>query len=204
LKLRIASLSLLALCLVVLPAAAQTLYSNGPIDGQDTAWTINFGYAVSDAFTLANDSTVNGLSFGAWIFPGDPFVAVEVAITSSEFGGTTYFDQVVNLTQSGCTLNQFGFNVCTASGGFGTNLNLAAGTYWLTLENAEGTDDGLYWDQNSGPSLASESSIGTIPSESFTISGTATGTGTVPEPTAIVLFGSGIVALAGVLRRKLF
>ena len=50
-KLRTASLSLLALCLVALPAAAQTLYSNGPIDGQDTGWTINFGFAVSDSFT---------------------------------------------------------------------------------------------------------------------------------------------------------
>ena len=119
-KLRTASLSLLAFCLVALPAAAQTLYSNGPIDGQDTAWTINFGFAVSDSFTLANASTVNGLSFGGWMFPGDSFVGVEVLITSSEFGGTTYTDQFINLTQSGCFLNQAGFNVCTESGSFGT------------------------------------------------------------------------------------
>ena len=204
-KLRTASLSLLAFCLVALPAAAQTLYSNGPIDGQDTAWTINFGFAVSDSFTLANASTVNGLSFGGWMFPGDSFAGVEVLITSSEFGGTTYTDQFINLTQSGCFLNQAGFNVCTESGSFGTDVNLTAGTYWLTLQNANGTDDQLGWDQNSGPSLASQNSLGTIPSESFTLFGSSTSTGgTTPEPGSIVLFGSGVAGLAGVLRRKLF
>ena len=56
-----------------------------------------------------------------------------------------------------------------------------------------------------------ENSVGTIPSESFTVLGTNTSTtttttttGTVPEPSSIMLFGSGILGLAGVLRRKLF
>ena len=40
-----------------------------------------------------------------------------------------------------------------------------------------------------------------LPSEAFTITG---GTGTTPEPSSIMLFGSGILGLAGVLRRKLF
>jgi hypothetical protein len=35
--------------------------------------------------------------------------------------------------------------------------------------------------------------------ESFTL----TGGGTTPEPSSILLFGSGILGLAGVLRRKL-
>jgi hypothetical protein len=45
--------------------------------------------------------------------------------------------------------------------------------------------------------------VGTIPSEAFTINGTTTG-GTTPEPNSILLFGSGMFVLAGVLRRKLF
>jgi len=66
----------------------------------------------------------------------------------------------------------------------------------------------VYWDENSGPSLASESAVGTIPSESFEILGSNTSTtsttGTVPEPSSVILFGSGILGLASWLRRKLF
>jgi hypothetical protein len=207
LKLRIASLSLLALCLVALPAMADTVYDNGPINGTTDAWTINFGFVVSDTFTVGGGgATVNGLAFGAWLFPGDVLQSAEVSITDSEFGGTTFFDGVVNFTQSGCVGNQYGFNVCTETGSF-TDTNLAAGTYWLNLQNASvNTGDPIYWDENSGPSQASENSVGTIPSEAFTLTGgtTTTSSGTVPEPSSIMLFGSGILGLAGVLRRKLF
>ena len=211
-KLRIVSLSLLALCLVAVPAMAQNLYSNGPINGTTDAWTINSGFIVSDSFTLSSQGMATGLSFGAWADPGDVLESAQVSITSSEFGGTSFYNQVVNFTQSGCSGNQYGFNVCTetSTSSFGA-VNLAAGTYWLNLENAVvNTGDPIYWDENSGPSSASENSVGTIPSEAFTVLGgtttqtsTTTG-GTVPEPSSILLFGSGILGLAGVLRRKLF
>ena len=209
-KLRIASLSLLALCLVALPAMADTVYDNGPINGTTDAWTINFGFVVSDSFTVSGGgATVNGLAFGAWLFPGDVLQSAEVSITDAEFGGTTFFDGVVNFTQSGCVGNQYGYNVCTETGSF-TDTALADGTYWLNLQNASvNTGDPIYWDENSGPSQASENSVGTIPSEAFTLTGTGgttttTTSGTVPEPSSIMLFGSGILGLAGVLRRKLF
>ena len=159
-------------------------------------------------FTLGAASNVNGIQFGAWLFPGDTLQSAEVSITSSEFGGTSYFDQTVSFTGTGCFSNG-GFNVCTESGSFGP-VNLAAGTYWLNLDNAVvNNGDPIYWDENSGPSSASENSVGTIPSEAFTVLGGTTtgttGTGTsVPEPSSIMLFGSGILGLAGVLRRKLF
>jgi len=211
LKLRIALLSLLALCLVALPAVADTIYDNGAINGTTDAWTINFGFIVSDTFTVGGSgATVTGLNFGAWVFPGDVLLNAEVSITSSEFGGTTYFDGVVNFTQSGCSGNQYGYNVCTESGSF-SGPSLGAGSYWLNLQNAVVNDgDPIYWDENSGASSASENSVGTVPSEAFTVLGTtsggtsSTGGGTVPEPSSIMLFGSGILGLAGVLRRKLF
>ena len=206
-KLRIASLSLLALCLVAVPAMAQsTVYSNGAINGTTDAWTINFGFVVSDTFTTSG-GPVTGLSFGAWAFPGDVLENAEVQITSAEFGGTVYSDQIVSFTQSGCSGNQYGFNVCTETGSL-SPVNLAAGTYWLNLDNAVVNDgDPIYWDENSGPSSASENSVGTIPSEAFTVLGGSSTTSpppTVPEPSSIMLFGSGILGLAGVLRRKLF
>jgi hypothetical protein len=204
LKFRIASIVCVAL--IAIPAMAQTVYSNGPINGTTDAWTINFGFVVSDTFTTGGGN-VTGLNFGAWLFPGDVLQTAEVQITSAEFGGTTYSDQVVSFSQSGCSGNQYGFNVCTESGSL-SPVNLAAGTYWLNLDNAVVNDgDPVYWDENSGPSSASENSVGTIPSEAFTVLGSTTSTTTstsVPEPSSIMLFGSGILGLAGVLRRKLF
>ena len=73
-KLHVASLSLLALSLIlaVVPAAAQGVYNNGPINGNTDAWTINFGFIVADSFTISTgNTTLTGLSFGAWLFSGD-------------------------------------------------------------------------------------------------------------------------------------
>jgi len=204
LKIRIALLVCLALLAV--PAMAQTVYTNGAINGSTDAWTINFGFVVSDTFTTGG-GPVSGLVFGAWTFPGDVLINAEVQITSSEFGGTTFTDQIVSFTQSGCSTNQYGFNVCTETGSL-SPVNLAAGTYWLNIDNAVvNNGDPIYWDENSGASSASENSVGTIPSEAFTILGgstTTTSSTSVPEPSSIMLFGSGILGLAGVLRRKLF
>jgi hypothetical protein len=132
--------------------------------------------------------------------------SVEVVVSSEEYGGTTYTDQVANVTQSGCSTNQFGFNVCLETANL-TPFNLNAGTYWLNLENGQVSNgDPVYWDENDGPSAASEGSLGTIPSESFTILGTTTSTtgttSTSPEPSSIILLGSGILGMAGIVRRK--
>ena len=207
-KLRIASLSLLALCLAAVPAMAQsgTVYSNGAINGTTDAWTINFGFVVSDTFNVGSGgATINGLAFGAWAFTGDVLQSAEVQITSAEFGGTTFTDQVVSFTQSGCSGNQYGFNVCTETGSL-SRVNLAAGTYWLNLDNAVvNSGDPIYWDENSGPSSASENSVGTIPSESFSVLGGATTTTILsPEPPIAMYLASGLLGVVGVLRRKLF
>ena len=205
-KLRAASLYLAALCIFVLPAFAQNdLYDNGPTNGTVDAWTINFGFAITDSFNLTSNSTVNGLNFATWMSPGDVLQSAEVWITSQPYGGTTYFDQQVSFTQSGCTLNQYGYNVCNEVGTF-SGVNLNAGTYWLSLQNAVDTaGDPVYWDENDGPSNAKEGADGSIPSESFTILGSSSsGTGTTPEPGSLVLFASGVLGVGSMLRRKSF
>ncbi len=161
-----------------LPDDNGILYSNGPINGTTDAWTINSGFVVSDTFALAGSGDqVTGFTFGAWLFPGDVLQTVEISISSAEFGGTIYNDQVVSFTQSGCSGNQYGFNVCTESGTLATVNLPAQGTYWVNLQNAVVNDgDPVYWDENSGPSAASENSVGTIPSEAFTVLGSTTTT----------------------------
>jgi len=208
LKLRIASLTILCLALAAVPAFAD--YDNGPINGTTDAWTINFGYIVSDTFT-SNGSPVTGFSAGVWEFPGDTVTALDWSITSGENSGTVFGSGTAsggNISDKYISSNQYGYNIDTITV-TGLNVALSSGTYWLNLQNASvASGDPVYWDENSGtgcggsgcPSQASESALGTIPSEAFTV---AMG-GTVPEPSSIMLFGSGILGLAGVLRRKLF
>ncbi len=206
---RIASLTILCLALAVIPAVADTAYENGPINGTTDAWTINFGYVVSDTFTLSQSYQTFSVDAGVWEFPGDTVLTVDWSITQTENG--TGVGGTANVTDTFISTNQYGYNVDKIH--FNTPVGqLNAGTYWLNLFNATvASGDPVYWDENSGagcksggcPSSASESAVGTIPGEAFTINASPVN-GSTPEPSSIMLFGSGILGLAGVLRRKLF
>jgi len=205
---RIAALTVLCLTLAVIPAVAQQLYNNGPINGTTDAWTINFGYIVSDTFTSSSNGTVGGFQFGVWEFPGDTLSSVDWSITAGENSGNVYGSGTASgnsLSDTFISSNQYGYNIDSIKV-IGLEVAVVTGTtYWLNLQNATvPSGDPVYWDENSGPSSASESAVGTIPSEAFTINGSSGGSGSTPEPSSIMLFGSGILGLAGVLRRKLF
>ena len=218
-KLRFVLLAILCLTLASLPAWAQNWsYDNGPINGTTDAWTINFGYIVSDTFGTGPGLTnpvVTGFAFGVWEFPGDSMSSVQWSITGGENSGSVAGSGTAsgaNLSDTFISTNQFGYDIDKISV-TGLNVSVISGAqYWLNLQNAAvPSGDPVFWDENSGvgcggfacPSSASESAVGTIAGEAFTISGTA-GTSTTPEPSSIMLFGSGILGLAGVLRRKLF
>jgi len=215
-----AMLSLLVVVsFLVAPAAAQVVYENGPINGNTDAWTFNFGFTPTDSITISTGpTTTTGLSFGAWLFIGDTLTSAEVSINSEPFGGTNYFDGVVGFAASGCAVNSYGYNVCEETGSF-NGPTLDNGTYWITLENGvTNSGDPVYWDENSGigchspgcPSQANEGVEGSIPAESFSVLGTSSSTsststtGTVPEPSSLMLFASGFFGLAALARRKLF
>jgi PEP-CTERM motif len=210
-KMRIASLSLLTVCclmLAVAPAMADTLYSNGAYNGTNDAWTINFGFAVSDSYSLsgcpAQGCSVESLHIVYWDASStDLLTTVDMQLGGTSFSGTTH--TLTGATNQFISTNQYGYFLYSAWFTFG-NLGSPNGTSYVTLSNACSTSgcsvsNPIYWDENSGPSTAYENTIGSIPSEAFTLDGTRPGT--TPEPSSILLFGSGILGLAGVLRRKL-
>jgi hypothetical protein len=212
-KTRIAGLTILCLVLAAIPAQAQNgwSYDNGPINGTTDAWTINFGYVVSDTFVAGSgfNSAVTGFAFGFWEFPGDVMSSVDWSITSAENGGTVYGSGTASggfLSDKFISSNQYGYNIdlITVTG---LDVSTSSGTtYWLNLQNATvPSGDPVYWDENSGggcrssgcPSSASESAVGTIASEAFTV----TGGQQFPEPSIILMFGSS-ACLVGILRRR--
>ncbi len=216
---RIIRLLLLASCwMFALQAhAGSILYQNGPVNGicdiegcTVDAWTINFGYSVTDSFTISTPSTIQGFNIAVWLYPGDTLSSVDWA-----FGTCAFCSELGSGTASGANLsstflfnNQYGFNVYEASI-TGLDVHVIGGppqSYWLTLQNATvPSGDPVYWDENSGPSLAQteciKDGVGCIPSESFNIVGTPD-SGTTPEPSTIILVVSGMIGMGGVLRRK--
>ena len=207
---RMACLGVLCLALAAVPARAD--YENGPINGTVDGYNISFGFIVSDSF-VADANTVAGFMLGTWEFPGDVVMLVDWTITSQENGGTVYGSGTAkgkDLTDQFISANQLGYDIdkLTISG---LNVAVTSGsTYWLNLDNATiPGGDPVLWDENSGkgcqsngcPSQASETFVGTIASESFTIN--TGGQGTTPEPGSFVLMAFGVMTVAGVLRRKL-
>jgi hypothetical protein len=186
---------------------AGDIYDNGPTTGTADGWTINFGFAVTDSFTVASNTSANAFAFIFWLSPGDTAPSVDLSIGTSAFGSdVANFTGLVSTGSTNLGSNQYGFTLEQDSYSFATvNLN-ADTTYWITLQNASvPSGDPVYWDENSGPSQAQENTLGTIPSESFTIPGSGTSTtGTdSPEPSSVLLLGSGLLALANIVRRKL-
>jgi hypothetical protein len=179
------------------------LYDNGPINGTVDAFTINFGYQVSNSFTLAQASQLTGVQFGTWQLPGDKTTAVDWTIsTGPTGGGVGDGSQPSGIIASGTasttdtlfsSSNPYEYQLDEIT--FPLSLTLAPGTYYLSLQNGVvNTGDPVYWDANNGPSTAYENYIGLLNgnsedpggSESFQIYGTPA---TVPEPTSLVVFG---------------
>jgi PEP-CTERM motif len=205
----LALLTIACLTLAVAPAMADILYSNGPYNGTTYAWTINFGYAVSDSFTAPGGFTfIQGLYFVYWDASSeDVLTTVDVAIGSTSFGTDFFSGTVTGVYNTFLGTNQYGYFLFQADMYVPTWQSWPGGGGYITLQNACTTSgclsNPIYWDENSGPSMAYENTLGSIPSEAFTLTGYSGPPPTTPEPSSILLFGSGVLALAGVLRRKL-
>ena len=215
------------------PAFAQTIFVGGPIDGRQTGLFItgpnqpNFKGSfqdISDGFFPTNPGTPTTLEFGEWIASGFTPSSIAWAIDTVAFGTTASGNTVQDSANSQFLfMNGFGYDVYDVTIPVtGPAMNTST-KYWVTLSNAsdaQGNNSTEAWDYNGGPATCNYRQSGTNmgacasgatinaehttpqggDGESFTISGSQA---TTPEPSSIMLFGSGILGLAGILRRKL-
>jgi hypothetical protein len=207
------------------PAFAQIFVDSGPLDGHDNVFFItgpnypnifNTFDDISDGFVSQATGTPTGFTFGLWVAQG-----VQMDSISWELGTTPFGTDLGHETFScsnGCGdfqfENWFGYDVYSVTVGMDSAGMLTQGqTYWFTLSNADdaqhsGTEawdipnlgfgtDGIACNfRENGVNLGD---CGVVGGETFTLSG---GGGRTPEPGTLFMLGSGVVGLAGLLRRK--
>jgi hypothetical protein len=191
---------------------ASIIYSNGPAAADsfrcaETSGNCSGTWTLFDDFTLSSAQTITGIKFTsvihsglsdlkgarAWIYSADPALGGGSLLASIAF-------------QSGAPVaNALGQNFfdLTLSG---LNINLAAGNYWLGLQNDTTAGYGTIartancvhgcatqW-QNGGAGVHQAQSIGLA----FSLEGN----NQVPEPTTIALLGLGMFGFAAARRRK--
>ncbi len=211
-KLRLAVITLIALCLALsAPAFADlSFYDDGPTNGQYNAFFIDgpnpgpYSQNISNGFISNLSGTPSGLAFGIWVPTGTTPTTINWWMGTTPFGSDIGSGFVAQVEYTFHNSNDFGFDVYDAhfAGSFG---NLTAGqTYWLSLGNANDSGNTQLdaWDVVPGPAVCNFAVGGNDygdcgdGGEAFTLE-------ILPEPGTMTLLAGGLLAAAGFLRRKL-
>jgi hypothetical protein len=215
-KMRVGTISLICLALSAPAFAGIVIYTDGPTNGASNAFFIDgpgagpWTQTISDGFLPTNSGTATSLDFGEWVPSGTTPTTVSWALGTSAFASDISSGSTLQVGYIFFGSSGFGYDVYTSHVDGLSGFLTAGATYYLTLGGANDSTGSQNdaWDINSGLATCSFAQNGIpvgdcglgqgVEGETFTINSG----GTVPEPSSIMLFGSGLLALAGVLRRK--
>jgi hypothetical protein len=182
-------------------ARAGLVYDNGPVNGTVTAFTISSGFSVTDSFTVTSATDLVEAQIGIWVHSGETPATINWMIGTAQFAGDISAGTVVPFdTTTFLFTNAAGADVYQVTFAIDGSVDVGT-TYWLTLSGGS-TDSGdqLFWDENAGPSMATGSSAGSIPSESFQLFDASTVV--TPEPAGLILLALGVPGVWAASRRR--
>ena len=165
-KIRIATLLLTILCLA-LTASAGTIFSEGPIDGNDNGFYITGPsfpnpagsfQDISNGFIAATSGTPTNLEFGEWVLSGSTPTSIGYEIGTAAFGTDLGSGTVAQNSSNSILLftNGFGYGIYDVTIPVSSLAMTAGNEYWLSLSNASntgGTQSGA-WDHRTAVSAA--------------------------------------------------
>jgi hypothetical protein len=180
-------------------AHADSINGSFSLSGNDSynSSTITFGTAALGAGTDTGTQGITG-TFATYLTDGTPVVFAGGALPYSSGNNTvTPPFQLFTISQNGET---FTFDLGSYSATYS-----AGGDFTSVFVDGEGSFSAtgvVDYTSSPGSFIFSSQTVGDITNTTFSASADAVGTPAVPEPASLALFGTGLLGVVGLARRK--